>query len=153
MKTNNLSNNVTHDIVCARTIFHLIINKYTKMICTIAYVYRLTIPISMYRHHAVALSTDPVSDAWNSPWWLGWFRVAHLSAFNWIYLLTKSPEAHVGTVRSLAVLRPRKPFSASTEYANLKIRPISIWLVACSAPSHYPNQCWLIDNWIPGNKF
>ena len=27
------------------------------------------------------------------------------------------------------------------------------WLVACSAPSHYLNQFWLIVNWIPGNKF
>ena len=25
------------------------------------------------------------------------------------------------------------------------------WLVACSAPSHYLNQCWLIVNWTPGN--
>ena len=27
------------------------------------------------------------------------------------------------------------------------------WLVACPAPSHYWNQCWLIVIWIPGNKF
>ena len=27
------------------------------------------------------------------------------------------------------------------------------WLVACSAPSHCLNQCWLIVNWTPGNKF
>ena len=26
-------------------------------------------------------------------------------------------------------------------------------LVAWSAPSHYLNQCWLIVNWTPGNKF
>ena len=26
------------------------------------------------------------------------------------------------------------------------------WLVLCPAPSHYPNQCWLIVNWKPGNK-
>ena len=26
------------------------------------------------------------------------------------------------------------------------------WLVACSAPSYYLNQCWLIVNWTPGNK-
>ena len=26
-------------------------------------------------------------------------------------------------------------------------------LVACSAPSHYLNQCWLIVNWTPGNIF
>ena len=26
------------------------------------------------------------------------------------------------------------------------------WLVACSAPSQYLNQCWLIVNWIPVNK-
>ena len=26
-------------------------------------------------------------------------------------------------------------------------------LVACSAPSHYLNQCWLIVNWNSGNKF
>ena len=29
----------------------------------------------------------------------------------------------------------------------------SQWLVACSAPSHYLNQWWLIVNWTPGNKF
>ena len=27
------------------------------------------------------------------------------------------------------------------------------WLVACSAPSHYINQCWFIVNWTPENKF
>ena len=27
------------------------------------------------------------------------------------------------------------------------------WLVACSAPSHYLNQCWFIVDWTPGNKF
>ena len=27
------------------------------------------------------------------------------------------------------------------------------WCVACSAPSHYLNQCWLIVNWTPGKKF
>ena len=27
------------------------------------------------------------------------------------------------------------------------------WLVACSASSHYLNQCWLIVNWAPGNIF
>ena len=27
------------------------------------------------------------------------------------------------------------------------------WLVACSTPNHYPNQCWFIVNWTPGNKF
>ena len=26
------------------------------------------------------------------------------------------------------------------------------WLVACSAPSHYLNQCWLIVNWALRNK-
>ena len=26
------------------------------------------------------------------------------------------------------------------------------WLVACSAPSQYRNQCWLIVNWTAGNK-
>ena len=26
------------------------------------------------------------------------------------------------------------------------------WLVACSVPSHYPNQCWHIVNWTLGNK-
>ena len=26
------------------------------------------------------------------------------------------------------------------------------WLVACSAPSHHLNQCWLIINWTPRNK-
>ena len=26
------------------------------------------------------------------------------------------------------------------------------WLVACSAPSHYLNQCWLIVNWTLRNK-
>ena len=26
------------------------------------------------------------------------------------------------------------------------------WLVACSAPSHYLNQCWLIVNWTIRNK-
>ena len=26
-------------------------------------------------------------------------------------------------------------------------------LVACSAPSHCLNHCWLIVNWTPGNKF
>ena len=26
------------------------------------------------------------------------------------------------------------------------------WLVACFAPSHYPNQCWLTVAWIVGNK-
>ena len=26
------------------------------------------------------------------------------------------------------------------------------WLVAWSAPSHYPNQCWDIVNWTPRNK-
>ena len=26
------------------------------------------------------------------------------------------------------------------------------WLVACSAPSHYWNQCWLIVNWTLWNK-
>ena len=26
------------------------------------------------------------------------------------------------------------------------------WHVAWRAPSHYLNQCWLIVNWIPGNK-
>ena len=25
--------------------------------------------------------------------------------------------------------------------------------VACSAPSHYLNQCWFIANWTPGKKF
>ena len=25
------------------------------------------------------------------------------------------------------------------------------WLVSCSAPSHYLNQCWLIVNWTPGS--
>ena len=25
------------------------------------------------------------------------------------------------------------------------------WLVACSVPSHYLNQCWLIVKWTPGN--
>ena len=25
--------------------------------------------------------------------------------------------------------------------------------VTCSAPSHYLNQCWLIVNWTPVNKF
>ena len=25
--------------------------------------------------------------------------------------------------------------------------------VACSAPSHYLNQCWLIGKWAPVNKF
>ena len=27
------------------------------------------------------------------------------------------------------------------------------WLVACSAPRHYLNQCWSIVNWTPVNKF
>ena len=27
------------------------------------------------------------------------------------------------------------------------------WLVACSAPSHYLNQCWLIVYWILSSKF
>ena len=27
------------------------------------------------------------------------------------------------------------------------------WLVACSATSHYLNQCWLIVEWTTGNKF
>ena len=27
------------------------------------------------------------------------------------------------------------------------------WLVAYSAPSHYLNQCWVIVNWTPGDKF
>ena len=27
------------------------------------------------------------------------------------------------------------------------------WLGASSAPSHYLNQCWLVVNWTPGNKF
>ena len=27
------------------------------------------------------------------------------------------------------------------------------WLIVCPAPSHYHNQCWLIVNWTPGNKF
>ena len=27
------------------------------------------------------------------------------------------------------------------------------WLVACSTPSHYVNQCWLIANWTPRNEF
>ena len=26
------------------------------------------------------------------------------------------------------------------------------WLVACSAPSHYLNQCWIIVNWTLRNK-
>ena len=26
------------------------------------------------------------------------------------------------------------------------------WLVPWTAPSHYLNQCWNIDNWTPGNK-
>ena len=26
------------------------------------------------------------------------------------------------------------------------------WLVACSTPSHYLNQWWLVVNWTPGNK-
>ena len=26
------------------------------------------------------------------------------------------------------------------------------WLVACSAPSHYLNRCWLIANWPPGRN-
>ena len=26
------------------------------------------------------------------------------------------------------------------------------WLVACSAPSHCPNQCWLIVNWTLGDR-
>ena len=28
-----------------------------------------------------------------------------------------------------------------------------VWLVACPAPSHYLNQCWIIVNWTIGNKF
>ena len=28
-----------------------------------------------------------------------------------------------------------------------------LWLVACSAPSHYLTQCWFIVNWTLGNKF
>ena len=29
-----------------------------------------------------------------------------------------------------------------------------LWLVACSAPGHYYlNQCWLVVNWTPRNKF
>ena len=27
------------------------------------------------------------------------------------------------------------------------------WFVACSAPSRYLNQCWLIVNWTPASKF
>ena len=27
-----------------------------------------------------------------------------------------------------------------------------LWLVACPAPSHYPNQCWFIVKWTLGNK-
>ena len=27
------------------------------------------------------------------------------------------------------------------------------WLAACSAPSHYLNQCWYIYNWTTGNIF
>ena len=27
------------------------------------------------------------------------------------------------------------------------------WCFAYSAPGHYPNQCWLIVNWVPRNKF
>ena len=30
---------------------------------------------------------------------------------------------------------------------------VQVWLVACSVANYYPNQCWLIFNWIPGNKF
>ena len=27
------------------------------------------------------------------------------------------------------------------------------WLIACSAPSHYLNQCWPVVNWTHRNKF
>ena len=27
------------------------------------------------------------------------------------------------------------------------------WVIIDSVPSHYLNQCWLIVNWTPGNKF
>ena len=30
---------------------------------------------------------------------------------------------------------------------------LRLWLVACSAPSHYLNQCCLVVNWIARNKF
>ena len=30
---------------------------------------------------------------------------------------------------------------------------LQIWLFPYSAPSHYLNQCWVIVNWTPGNKF
>ena len=37
------------------------------------------------------------------------------------------------------------------QYAG-KLSLVQIWLVACSAPSHYLNQCWNIVNCTHGNK-
>ena len=47
---------------------------------------------------------------------------------------------HKGRVRHICISKPGQHW-------------FRLWLVACSAPSHYLKQWWLIVNWIIGNKF
>ena len=37
--------------------------------------------------------------------------------------------------------------------SNLGYHWFRLWLVACSAPSHYLNRCWHIVDWTFGSKF
>ena len=37
--------------------------------------------------------------------------------------------------------------------SQLGLHWFRLWLVPCSAPCNNLNQCWLIVNWTPGNKF
>ena len=63
---------------------------------------------------------------------------------NWIHhmQLMKAHSFHI-----LLLLMPHIYGSERVHYW------FSWWLVAYSAPSHYLNQCWIIVNWTPENKF
>ena len=44
---------------------------------------------------------------------------------------------------------PLVPYICDSELGQHWFR---YWLVACSAPTHYLNQCWRVVNWTLGNK-
>ena len=60
-------------------------------------------------------------------------------------------------VRFLYNIEILRALRFKSSYAFLKGPPgpslVQVMACACSMPSHYLNQCWLIINWIPGKIF
>ena len=66
------------------------------------------------------------------------------------YVYTRAPEKSVE--RILLKYLTHLPLVAHICVSESGQHWFRYWLVACSAPSHYLNQCWLIVNWTLWNN-